>query len=60
MAQFILEDVVEGTSAGGRCKIVCTQPRRLAAIGVATRVADERVDELGKSVGYQVSECVVP
>ena len=42
--QFILEDVVDNTAAGGHCKIVCTQPRRLAAIG----------DELGKSVGYQV------
>lgn len=51
--QFILDDVASDPSHT-HCKIVCTQPRRLAAIGVATRVADERVDELGKSVGYQI------
>ncbi len=53
LPQFILEDVA-ARGAVTHCKIVCTQPRRLAAIGVATRVADERVDDLGKSVGYQV------
>ncbi len=28
---------------GARCNIICTQPRRISAIGVADRVADECV-----------------
>jgi ATP-dependent RNA helicase DHX36 len=35
--------------------IVCTQPRRLSAIAVAERVALERGETLGWSVGYQVT-----
>lgn len=35
-------------------KIVCTQPRRVAAINVASRVADEMDIELGAEVGYCV------
>ena len=34
--------------------IVVTQPRRVAAITVATRVADERGTNLGEQVGYAV------
>ncbi|KAL7419306.1 hypothetical protein Q5752_006143 [Cryptotrichosporon argae] len=39
---------------GAKCNIVCTQPRRLAAMSVAERVADERGEQLGDQVGYQV------
>ena len=39
--QYILEAAVEGGS-GGACSIVCTQPRRIAAMSVAERVAAER------------------
>lgn len=35
-------------------KIAVTQPRRLAAIALAQRVADEMGVELGKEVSYQV------
>lgn len=35
-------------------EIVCTQPRRISAIGVAERVADERAERIGNSVGYQI------
>lgn len=35
-------------------EIVCTQPRRLSAIGVAERVADERTERVGQTVGYQI------
>jgi ATP-dependent RNA helicase DHX37/DHR1 len=31
-----------------------TQPRRVAAVSTATRVAEELGQELGKTVGYQV------
>ncbi|XP_055375617.1 putative ATP-dependent RNA helicase DHX57 [Condylostylus longicornis] len=35
-------------------EILCTQPRRLSAIGVAERVAEERNERVGKTVGYQI------
>lgn len=34
--------------------IICTQPRRISAISVAQRVAQERGEHLGNSVGYQI------
>ncbi|KAH8835766.1 P-loop containing nucleoside triphosphate hydrolase protein [Flagelloscypha sp. PMI_526] len=39
---------------GAKCNVICTQPRRLAAISVATRVAAERGEPLGRSIGYTV------
>lgn len=35
--------------------VLCTQPRRLAAIALAERVAAERGEEIGNSVGYRIS-----
>lgn len=35
-------------------EIICTQPRRLSAIGVAERIADERNERIGNSIGYQI------
>ena len=43
---------LDGRVPGGR--VVVTQPRRLAAIGTARRVADERGSALGEEVGYRV------
>lgn len=37
---------------GLRGKIACTQPRRVAAMSVAARVADEMGVKLGREVGY--------
>lgn len=55
--QYILEDHTE-RGEGGRCNIVCTQPRRIAAISVAQRVAEERGEppagQAGSRVGYHV------
>ncbi|KAG5186966.1 P-loop containing nucleoside triphosphate hydrolase protein [Tribonema minus] len=42
-----------GWTAGGRA-VVCTQPRRVAAVTVAARVAQEMGVELGEEVGYAV------
>lgn len=36
------------------CRIVVAQPRRLAAVGVASRVADEMAVPIGDEVGYMV------
>ena len=35
-------------------RIICTQPRRIAAMSVAERVASERGERLGSTVGYQI------
>ena len=51
--QFVLDDAVR-RGKGGECNIVCTQPRRIAAIGVAERVAAEQGVNLGSTVGYQI------
>lgn len=36
------------------CRIICTQPRRLATTSIASRVSVERGDQLGNSIGYQI------
>ena len=51
--QFILEDALS-SGHGGEVKIVCTQPRRIAAISVAERVAEEMSFDIGGLVGYQI------
>ncbi|CAM6094943.1 unnamed protein product [Calypogeia fissa] len=51
--QFILEDA-EMRGVGSDVHIVVTQPRRIAAISVAERVAWERGEAVGKSVGYVI------
>ncbi|KAM0728608.1 ATP-dependent DNA/RNA helicase DHX36 [Formica fusca] len=53
VAQFILDDQLEAGN-GSITRIVCTQPRRISAISIAERVAAERAERLGKSVGYQI------
>ncbi|MEZ4528674.1 MAG: hypothetical protein R2941_22400 [Desulfobacterales bacterium] len=35
-------------------KIACTQPRRIAAMTVSARIAEELGEEIGKSVGYKI------
>ena len=52
--QYILEDAIRH-GQGPPTRIVVTQPRRIAAISVAERVADERGEgQPGHSVGYTV------
>lgn len=34
--------------------VACTQPRRVAAMTVAARVAEETGDALGREVGYAI------
>ncbi|CAJ1442546.1 unnamed protein product [Effrenium voratum] len=46
--------ILDAEDDGGPKTIVVTQPRRLAAITVARRVAQERGEALGGSVGYAV------
>ncbi|XP_061836673.2 3'-5' RNA helicase YTHDC2 isoform X1 [Nerophis lumbriciformis] len=49
--QFLLDDRCK---RGEPCRIFCTQPRRLAAITVAERVAAEMGERVGHTVGYQI------
>lgn len=52
--QFILENEI-AKEKGGSCNIICTQPRRISAIGLASRVSQERGEQkVGSSVGYSV------
>ena len=51
--QFILESFIDA-GRGGLASIVCTQPRRISATSVAQRVADERCESLGSTVGYHI------
>ncbi|XP_016165954.1 DExH-box ATP-dependent RNA helicase DExH5, mitochondrial isoform X2 [Arachis ipaensis] len=53
LPQFILECEIESLQ-GAACNIICTQPRRISAISVSERVALERGEKLGESVGYKV------
>ncbi|KYO33301.1 putative ATP-dependent RNA helicase DHX30 isoform A [Alligator mississippiensis] len=51
--QLLLEHyIMEGR--GARCNMVITQPRRISAISVAQRVAQELGPNMRKNVGYQV------
>jgi len=55
--QFVLDGAIQ-SGQGGECNIVCTQPRRIAAISVAERVSEERGEKgpgkEGSLVGYSV------
>ncbi|OWM86275.1 hypothetical protein CDL15_Pgr011099 [Punica granatum] len=51
--QYILESEIDSGN-GALCNIICTQPRRISAISVSERVASERGEKLGESVGYKV------
>jgi ATP-dependent RNA helicase DHX57 len=50
-AQFILDDLYS-KGLGDATKIICTQPRRISALGLADRVSEERCSAVGKEVGY--------
>ncbi|XVE58736.1 hypothetical protein DITRI_Ditri04bG0193000 [Diplodiscus trichospermus] len=53
LPQYILESEIEA-ARGASCSIICTQPRRISAMAVSERVAAERGEKLGESVGYKV------
>ena len=51
--QMILDHAIHN-GRGGECNVVCTQPRRISATSIARRVAYERCEPVGDSVGYHV------
>eukprot|EP01105_Mastigella_eilhardi_P027529 TRINITY_DN8522_c0_g1_i2.p1 TRINITY_DN8522_c0_g1~~TRINITY_DN8522_c0_g1_i2.p1 ORF type:complete len:972 (+),score=220.16 TRINITY_DN8522_c0_g1_i2:98-3013(+) len=51
--QLILECMTQQGTARS-CRVVITQPRRIAAVGIAERVAHECGEAVGKTAGYQI------
>uniref|UniRef100_A0A8C9JRF6 ATP-dependent RNA helicase DHX29 n=1 Tax=Panthera tigris altaica TaxID=74533 RepID=A0A8C9JRF6_PANTA len=56
---FLLEDLLLNEWGASKCNIVCTQPRRISAVSLATRVCDELGCENGPGgrnslCGYQI------
>ncbi|KAL8999381.1 MAG: hypothetical protein Q9169_001807 [Polycauliona sp. 2 TL-2023] len=51
--QFILDDMIQ-RHLGASANIICTQPRRISALGLADRVSDERCMGVGDEIGYAI------
>jgi HrpA-like RNA helicase len=51
--QFVLDDMI-ARGFGSQANIICTQPRRISALGLADRVADERCGKVGDEVGFAI------
>ncbi|KAL9640813.1 MAG: hypothetical protein Q9164_000048 [Protoblastenia rupestris] len=51
--QFVLDDMIQ-RQIGAEANIICTQPRRISALGLADRVSDERCGTVGAEVGYAI------
>ncbi|PFH56153.1 hypothetical protein XA68_16976 [Ophiocordyceps unilateralis] len=51
--QFILDDLYE-RGLGEQANMMVTQPRRISALGLADRVAEERCSRVGDEVGYAI------
>ena len=51
--QYILDDMIQ-RQIGASANIICTQPRRISALGLADRVSDERCSAVGEEVGYAI------
>ncbi|CAK1542369.1 unnamed protein product [Leptosia nina] len=51
LPQLVLEHAQEVKQP---VRIYCTQPRRISAVSVAERVAYERMEKIGQSIGYQI------
>uniref|UniRef100_A0A8C5WWC9 RNA helicase n=1 Tax=Laticauda laticaudata TaxID=8630 RepID=A0A8C5WWC9_LATLA len=56
---FLLEDLLHNERSLNKCNIVCTQPRRISAVSLATRVCEELGCENGPGgrnslCGYQI------
>ncbi|KAI1753495.1 DEAD/DEAH box helicase [Xylaria castorea] len=51
--QFILDDLYS-KGLGNATNIICTQPRRISALGLADRVSEERCSQVGREVGYSI------
>uniref|UniRef100_A0AC34GF02 Uncharacterized protein n=1 Tax=Panagrolaimus sp. ES5 TaxID=591445 RepID=A0AC34GF02_9BILA len=53
VCQYLLEEFIH-SGRGAYFNAFCSQPRRISAITLAERVAEERGEQLGDSVGFAV------
>lgn len=53
VVQFILDDAIRNMR-GASTNILCTQPRRVAAIALSDRISAERCTSEGEEVGYVI------
>ncbi|KAI9342849.1 P-loop containing nucleoside triphosphate hydrolase protein [Obelidium mucronatum] len=51
--QFLLEHILS-TGKGATLNMMCTQPRRISALSLAERVASERAEQVGQTIGYSI------
>eukprot|EP00026_Physarum_polycephalum_P000677 Phypoly_transcript_00678.p1 GENE.Phypoly_transcript_00678~~Phypoly_transcript_00678.p1 ORF type:complete len:1395 (+),score=271.52 Phypoly_transcript_00678:28-4212(+) len=51
--QFVMDDMIL-SGKGAQCNMIITQPRRISAMSVADRIAEERSVKVGQEVGYQI------
>lgn len=51
--QFVLDDLY-ANGLGGCANMIVTQPRRISALGLADRVAEERCSRVGDEIGYAI------
>ena len=50
LAQYVMEGIIQS----GNRKVICTQPRKVAAISLARRIADEQFQQVGGLIGYWI------
>lgn len=51
--QLVLDDMIL-KGCGAEANMIVTQPRRISAIGVSHRIASERCERIGETVGYSI------
>ncbi|XP_055933836.1 ATP-dependent RNA helicase DHX30-like isoform X2 [Argiope bruennichi] len=51
--QYILDEYIAKLK-GANCNIIISQPRRISAISIAERIAYERGEQVGETIGYHV------
>ena len=51
--QLVLDDLILN-NRGAEANIIVTQPRRISAIGVSERIAAERCENIGETIGYSI------
>lgn len=51
--QVVLDDMIR-RKVGSHANIIVTQPRRISAVGVAERIAFERLESVGETCGYSI------